>query len=202
MRASGWLLGVAVVCATVGMVGAGCGGSSQESPSDAGSADATRDQGAPETGMPEAAMDAMDAAAMDSGMACAVDADLTTAMVPDASIGDSGATTETCYACIESNCGSQLADCNADCTCKTNILGFVQCVGSGGSLTACGSGLALSGDPATTALGRCVAGPLLGGSGPGCLQPCGVTLPDGGSGDGGQMGDAASDAATTDAAGD
>jgi hypothetical protein len=174
MRASQWLLGFATAGAVVGMVAAGCGGSSSNNePTDSGT-DVSVDQGAaPETG-PEAAVEA---GPMDTGsMACMVDADLTMIMVPDASIGDSGATTEGCYSCLNTTCSAQIAACNADCACKTEIINFLGCIGAGGTLITCGAGL-LQSDSTTQQLGACAAGPALGGSGPGCLKQCGVSGP-------------------------
>lgn len=190
MRASGWLLGVAAVGAIAGMVGAGCGGSSQESPTDAG-ADVTKDQGAPDTGMPEAAMEA---AAMDSGMACAVDASLESLMVPDAAIGDSGATAPGCVACIEANCSPQLMACDNDCACKTAIVGFLGCAATSPNPISC-AGMFTGADTTAQGLGLCAYG--------GCQKPCGFPSFSGGDGGMGDGGDAATtDAAAADAAAD
>jgi len=187
MRTSGWLLGVAAVGAIFGMVGAGCGGSSQNNPTDAGATDATKDQGVPETGMPEAAMEA---AAMDA-MVCPIDADITSLPVPDASIGDSGKPVAGCVACIEQNCPTVIQMCNGSCACKEAFVSFAQCVQMGTSIVNCAQDLASAGIPLQELV---CAYP--------CQDPCGVTIPDGGFGDGGPQGDAASDASTADASGD
>jgi hypothetical protein len=161
------------------MIASGCGGSSSNNgPTDSGTADVSVDQGAPETG-PEAAVEA---GGMDAAMACTTDADLTMLQnVPDAEIGDSSATDLSCYTCMQTNCATQLATCNADCTCKTDVLGFLQCINAGTSILMCGGSLIT--DTTALPLIACLAGSAaaqLGGSGPGCLKQCGVTVPEGG----------------------
>jgi hypothetical protein len=199
MRASQWLLGLATAGAVVGMIGSGCGGSSTNNgPADSGP-DVTQDQGAPETGMPEAAPEA---APMDAGATCAVDADLTMLQnVADAEIGDSSATDLTCYTCMQATCAAQLATCNANCTCKTDILTFLGCIGAGSPILSCGGGLIT--DTTALPLIGCLAGSssgFPGATGPGCLKECGVntdggpTMGDGGAGDG-SAGDGSADAA-------
>jgi hypothetical protein len=112
------------------------------------------------------------------------DGGLETLDVPDAEIGDSGATLPECYSCIESTCPRELAVCNIDCSCTMGVVGFVQCLYSGRSTIECGTQLAGSGDPNTSTLTQCVGGQLAGGSGPGCLEQCGVSLGvDAGAGD-------------------
>ncbi len=174
MRASQWLLGLATTSAILGAVAAGCGGSpTSGTPVKEAGADVSADV-AQEAATPEAATD--------SGAACDVTANLTSLAVPDASIGDSGASTDGCYACIQSTCSTQLSACNADCTCKTDVVTLLECLGTGGSVISCGETLyATSGsDTAAIALLTCLAGPALGGSGAGCLTPCGYSLAEGG----------------------
>jgi hypothetical protein len=102
------------------------------------------------------------------------DGGLETLDVPDAEIGDSGATLPECYACFEYACPGQLAACNADCACTMGVLGFVQCLAAGNTTVGCGTMFVGGGDRNAQALGTCIAGPLLGGPGPGCLVPCGI----------------------------
>jgi hypothetical protein len=104
---------------------------------------------------------------------CLPDGGLLTLDVPDAAIGDSGATLPECYACFESTCPSQLEACNTDCICTKGLFGFLQCVAGGGTTVNCGAMFAGT-DPIAQSLTQCVAGPLLGGMGPGCLEPCGA----------------------------
>jgi len=194
MRTSQWLLGLATTSTIVAAVAVGCGGStSSGNATDSGSAtdvttehvEAAAPDTGPETAPPEDA----------PSEACAVDANLSTLMVPDASIGDSGATTSECLACIQSSCSSEVTACNADCTCKTDIVSFIGCVATGMAAQTCGLPLVTGGNGPATALLTCLAGPAFGGTGPGCLSQCGVTLPstDGGGNEGGDAGDAASD---------
>ena len=93
--------------------------------------------------------------------------------VPDASIGDAGATLPGCYSCLETLCGSQFAACNTDCGCSKSVDVFVQCMAAGTSTLSCGMSLGGGGNPNATALLQCAAAPLFGGMGPGCLSPCG-----------------------------
>lgn len=183
MRASQWLLGLATMGTVFGAVAAGCGGSSSSGGggTDSGAADVTAEKAV------EAAAEAAAEASPETGSdACVFDGSLTNLNIPDAAIGDSGASTDECYACIQSTCGSQLASCGADCACATAVEGFLSCVASGTSPTTCGTGLATSGNTTALVLGICVAGSAApGGSGPGCLHQCGVTIPEGGATEGG-----------------
>jgi hypothetical protein len=184
MRARKWLLGFVVAGAAAGTIAAGCGSSDNSSPApvDSGS-DHTTDTGMmmmPDVANETAAETGPEAAA------CMIDANIATLMVPDADIGDAGATLPGCYACIQSTCSMQLNTCNADCTCNVAVQTFAQCVASGTSLMICGTMLAGGGTNALNLL-SCVAGgnvPQLGGSGPGCFAPCGA----GGALDGGTDG--------------
>jgi hypothetical protein len=184
-------------------IASGCGGTTGSGPTDSGPADVTLDDRG------QAPSDAAsDATPQDT--ACAVDADLTTFTAPDAATVDGGPSTEGCYLCIQAGCAAELAACNAECACKTDVLTFLACVGSGGSTSTCGLPL-VTGSIAGFPLAQCVAGSALGGLGSGCLQACdlsGVTggaRPDGGSdaasGDA-TSGDAASGDATSGDAGE
>jgi hypothetical protein len=85
--------------------------------------------------------------------------------------------------------------CAADCSCETAVVAFAGCIGGGGDAITCGMPILGSGSPAGTALIGCVAGsnsPFPGGTGPGCLVPCGAGnlvgeagTTEGGSGEGG-----------------
>jgi hypothetical protein len=101
---------------------------------------------------------------------------LSTLEVPDATIGDSGFTLHQCYNCIEKACPKELVVCNADCPCAEAVLSFVACVASGMPPLSCGVPLLGQSDPNATALAMCVGGSLAGGSGTGCLDPCGANL--------------------------
>jgi hypothetical protein len=167
----------------VATIASGCGGSSSSGngPQDSGAADVTaqdssQKEAAAETG-PEAAPEAA---------ACVPDADIAHLTIPDASIADSGASTDGCYSCIQTSCGSQLSTCSADCACNSAVGQFLACVpGAANPISCVGplAGLAQS-NQAVGALTACVGGPLAGGSGAGCLKACGVSLPGGGDGGG------------------
>ncbi|HEY1697148.1 MAG TPA: hypothetical protein VGG39_33540 [Polyangiaceae bacterium] len=207
MRASQWLLGLATTSAIVGAlsaIGPGCGGSTSNGggAKDSGTPDVTaQDSSKPETG-PEAAAEASKDAPAESAPTCTIDADITDLNIPDAEIGDSSASTDGCYTCIKTTCGSELSSCNTDCTCNGEVAGLLSCIGTGGAITTCGAGLLAGGanDPAGLALLLCVAGSAFpGGSGPGCTAECGYTAPPkgdgGGNGEGGGGGDGGGDAA-------
>jgi hypothetical protein len=180
MRASQWLLGLATTMAIAGAAASGCGGSSSSGGTDSGAADVTTDH-------VEAAVEAApEAAPMDSApetAACvAVDADLTTLPVPDASLADGGVNIATCVSCLRANCHSELEACNTDCVCIDTI---VNCVAGGAVSFSCIPSGALT-DPALQSLGLCIETACASS----CTPPKAPT--DGGDGGGdGSMGDAA-----------
>jgi hypothetical protein len=182
MRASQWVLGLATASAIVAAIASGCGGSSTGSTSTDSGTDATNDvaheaapvdAAPPDTGPSDAASEA-----------CAVDADLSTIPVPDASLGDAGQTAAGCVTCVQAACPNLVSQCNASCACKTAFVAFEACVASGTSLQTCAVALASSAGLPITDFACAV----------GCATPCGVALPagDGGGNEGGQ--DGASDA--------
>jgi hypothetical protein len=83
---------------------------------------------------PEAAPDVMEAAV---DAACVPDADITKLPVPDASIGDAGATAEGCFSCIEQACPTVIAQCNMSCACVAAFEAFDTCLAGGGGLLTC-----------------------------------------------------------------
>jgi hypothetical protein len=193
MRTMQWLVGLAAAGALSGLFVAGCGDDTAATPppSDAGPADHTTPmpEAAPmETGMGTDAPSGDDSA-VDGGMeACVPDADLATVMLPDAAIGDSSATVPECFACIATQCPTELAACSGDCTCSAVAQTFIACISSGMPAYTCGAALLgnAGADPAATALANCVGGPITGAdAGPGCLAQCGIG---GGGGEGGTEG--------------
>jgi hypothetical protein len=191
MRAKHWFLGIAAACVVAGLIAGGCGGSSSENaPEDAG-VDVTAPVDA--YVVPDVGVDAHDAS---TGVdACMVDADLNTIDIPDAEIGDSGYTTDDCIACARAKCGALVLACNADCSCKSALIAFYDCIRApGGSLSTCSAPLFAAGGNAIS-LGSCVA------ISPECTKACGIPPAKDGGKDG-AANDAAppSDAAPTDAA--
>ena len=170
MRARHLVLGFAtsalLTAAAATVIGVGCGGSSSDNsgtPDASNGGDAVVDHFTPP-------VDAGTDAPKDTGVACAVDADLNTFNPPDASIGDSGATTGGCVTCTRAKCGSELNDCNGDCDCKQALLDFFACIQTGKSLISCGQSVSAGLPPDTTAtlqaLGLCLYG--------GCKTECNV----------------------------
>lgn len=145
MRVRHLLAGFAVTASTVGLIGAGCGGSTDAGPTDAGSdvvSDKTvvvQDTG-PDVGEPDTAVEC-------------VDADLNTINPADAEIGDSSASVGTCLACARTSCMSEISACNLDCSCKDGVITFATCVQTG-SVIGCAMGLAGSNEG--QALGLCL----------------------------------------------
>jgi hypothetical protein len=177
MRKLHWLLGITAGCAAVGFVA--CGGSSSDNNNtdkpvtDSGAVTDATQQDAPVT-VVDAGADAIEDSAPPP---CVNDADLSTITVPDAALGDAGASVGTCLACTKSSCGPEVQDCQDECECRAAISDFYGCLAAdGGSLFGCASGLAGGGGTpsgATAALGQCV---LLG-----CSDECGLSFPkDGG----------------------
>jgi hypothetical protein len=181
---------------------AGCGDDTvANNPMDSGAPDQTTDQASPvDSGAPEAEAEA--------APPCVPDSSLSMLMIPDASLDEAGDTIAGCIGCIMTNCGSEVTTCSGDCACNAAVQQFVQCVAMGKGALSCGTTLAQSGGPNATVLGLCVAGPMFGGTGPGCISQCGASnLVDGGDAattEGGGS-DAATDGsgeASTDASGD
>lgn len=77
-----------------------------------------------------------DGYSLEAGNASACDAGAPL-VVPPAPIGDSGATTTDCVACVRTECRDQAAVCEADCPCRDEVLRFFACIGSGATIAAC-----------------------------------------------------------------
>ena len=153
MRLRHWLAGFAVTASTFGLVAAGCGGTTDSGPTDAGNDTVSEKAVVQDTG-PDAVED--------TAIAC-VDADLNTINPGDAAIGDSGASVGTCLQCARTSCPTQISACNADCACKDAVVGFAGCVQTM-PVTTCGA--ALTG----TSLGQDLALCLIGSCRPACGQ--------------------------------
>jgi hypothetical protein len=171
MRASQWFLGVATASSIMAAAAAGCSSSSSnEGGTDAATTDVVVDHYEAAPPMEAAA----EAAPMEAGPeACAVDANLSTLMVPDASILDGGINLPECVSCMQMKCASQITACNADCACVTAVVDGLPCIQMYGlSLTMCGQ--YFTQDPAAQALGLCTA--------QGCFTQCGLNnvLPEAG----------------------
>jgi hypothetical protein len=69
------------------------------------------------------------------------DAELSTLMIPDAELRETGATLPGCVSCVKTNCSNQIAACNADCTCSDVLVGVVNCLEGGTSIGECGVAL-------------------------------------------------------------
>lgn len=162
------LVGFPTALAT-GAIGAGCGGSSDDS---AAGQDASQDVTAKDTATQDV-VQIVDAARCD-------DADLNTLSLPDASLGDSGASVGTCLECTRGSCAEQITECNKDCACKNGIDDALSCIAEMGGLSASCAG-SIGNDTSAQALGECIFAA--------CPDECGLggfSLPDGGDGgDGG-----------------
>ncbi len=171
MRAREMFLGFAAGAAIIiGAVGAGCGGSSDVTPTPDASADVTVDHAV--------TVDASVDTAMDTAPMCAVDADITKFNI------DAGADGGACIACVETRCATAIAQCNMDCECKTAFVDFNSCTQMGGSFINCAISTlgGISNMTIQMEFQACA---------PACAATCGISLGDGGR-EGGR--DAASDA--------
>jgi hypothetical protein len=192
MRSRHFWMGLASTVSVTCAIFVGCGGSSSDDSA----------VNTPDTGPDVTAMDAApDTAKLDTGIvetgpeACSVDADLATLPVPDAALGDSGATAPECVSCVKSACPGLLPKCQMTCDCVTAFVSFEACVGMGTSVTTCATTILLNSD--TGLMLQDVECAL------GCEASCGIATPttdggDGGDGaatsdggDGGDGGDAA-----------
>jgi hypothetical protein len=169
MRRGKWLFGCVIAGVAGVSMATGCGDDTvANTPMDSGAPDQTTDQSSPvDSGAVEAEAEA--------APPCVPDSSLSMLMVPDASLDEAGDTIAGCIACIMSNCGPQVTTCSGDCACNAAVQQFVQCVASGKGALSCGTTLAQAGGPNATVLGLCVAGPMFGGSGPGCIDQCGAS---------------------------
>jgi hypothetical protein len=191
MRARHVLVLVTLGFGGTGLIGAGCGGSTNTA-TDGGSgmdapADTSRDVVVADTSPPrDAGMDSPAPVDAPPDVPCTVDADLTMLNPMDASLGND-ASVGTCLACAQMNCMPDITACNADCGCKGAISMGFACLGAGMPIQTCLAG-ALT-NSAAQALGICIFGA--------CVDACDLNMffPDGG-------GDSPAGDAVTEAAAD
>ena len=134
MRSKHFWMGLASSVSVACAIFAGCGSSSSgggTEPADSG-ADVTALDATPDVAHDSAIVDAPPEAE-----ACAVDADLATLSVPDASLGDSGATAPECVSCVKTACPTLIGKCQMSCGCVTAFVDFEQCIGTGMALIGC-----------------------------------------------------------------
>jgi hypothetical protein len=157
-----WLGVLVVGLPTAIALGVGCGGSSSDDSA------ANVDSGSDVTAVDTSVQDVV--TVVDAGRCD--DADLNDLTLPDASLGDSGASTATCVACMKEDCASDITKCNADCVCKDGVDDALNCVATAGGLSiTCLGGLQTNTN--ATNLGECIY--------IACQKECGL----GGFGDGG-----------------
>lgn len=133
-----------------------CGGGST------GGDDAAADNTAPDAQKEAAA----DTGVKDSGPGpCAVDADLNTLQIPDATI-DGGINTGVCWSCLKGGCQMYINQCNMTCDCKQGVLDFLDCMGKGGTIQSCAAGLAAIDPNFALQFGTCAYG--------NCQTQCGL----------------------------
>ena len=95
--------------------------------------------------------------AKDAGAAECTDARITEPELPDAALGDSGATVASCVACVEESCGTEVATCQAECGCREAAIGFFRCLGAGATSSACSADAFGEGtSPGLLLLGSCL----------------------------------------------
>jgi hypothetical protein len=138
MRAARWLLGSAAVSSLAIALAAGCGGGTNGvAPIEEAGPDVVEDvtmhDSASEAATDAKAdvTDAKSATDAKGDAACVPDATVQSLQVPDASLGDSGATASTCFACFEKDCPTLIGTCNMSCACVDAFEQFELCVGAG-----------------------------------------------------------------------
>jgi hypothetical protein len=62
---------------------------------------------------------------------CTTGKDITMIALPEAAIGDAGATVSGCLACAKASCQVQVAACNGECACESSAPAFVECLATG-----------------------------------------------------------------------
>ncbi len=195
MRVRPWLFGVSSGLLLAGLTAAACGGTSVDGPAKADSGGAAQD--APiDTMLPPAPDTGADATQDDAGSMCSTDADITTAALPDASLGDGASSIGRCAACVQTTCKTELSACNDNCDCKGALVDFFTCYSGGSPILTCGASLiGLSGDARTLGqkIGLCIDPAFIGLPGDGCKVECAVSS---------FFGDAGKDSASTDSATD
>jgi hypothetical protein len=159
-----WLGVLVVGLPTACVLGIGCGGSSDDS---AANVDSGSDVQAVDTSVPDV-VTVVDAGRCD-------DADLNDLTLPEVALGDAGATTDTCVACMKEDCAGDITQCNKDCACKDGVDDALNCVAAAGGLSlSCLGGL--QSNTNATNLGECIY--------LACKNECGLgAFGDGGSND-------------------
>ncbi len=174
MRRSKLVVGLALTAALcAGSVFTGCGGGTDNPNNPAGlDASATKDTSTADT---STSTPDTSTGPVDSGkVPCTTDASLN-GDIPDAAINDAGATTASCFSCARSSCSAEVSACNAECECVNTITTLFTCLGNGGTIITCGSGLIAGGSQAATPLGSCIVQK--------CGPQCGINFGGGGGGD-------------------
>jgi hypothetical protein len=168
MKLRHWMIGVSSCLFIAGAAGAGCSSTETSNPP---AVDAGKDVSVADGNTPDVVKDAP----VETGPSCQKDADFTQLPVPDASLNDGGTNTGVCVSCVRQNCNTQAQACANDCECNNFVLGFFTCVGGGGSLINCGSGL-LSLPQSSRKAGQDLVTCVFGS----CQSECGVPNLDGG----------------------
>jgi hypothetical protein len=133
-----WVAGLSAGAALVAMVGTGC--SSSSSPAATGPADSSLDQSSAEDS--------------GGGPACPIDASIATYNYPDAALNDAGGNATVCGACLNTNCASDVATCDQDCSCLQATKAVLACGADGGTAFACA--VLETSDQNFVALARCI----------------------------------------------
>ncbi|MEO8800065.1 MAG: hypothetical protein ABI551_19370 [Polyangiaceae bacterium] len=151
-----WLGALLVAMPAAGFIAVGCGG-------DSGDSSATPDSGADVTVAHDAAPDVV--TVVDAAPPRCDDGGIENLSIPDAALGDGGATTSSCLTCTNESCASQVAKCDKDCECENGIDDALACIGAKGGLDiSCIGGL--QGNTNATNLGQCIIGA--------CQNECGI----------------------------
>jgi hypothetical protein len=190
MRRLHWL--VAISFGTGTAIVAACGGSSSNNNDNGNNDSGTADVVVSADTSP--ASDAADAA--DTNVpACVPDASLNDLNPADAALGDAGGSVGLCLSCTKQNCASQVTECNADCSCVSDLSDLYSCIASGKSILTCGQSLVGGGaDQAETDIGTCVF--------QSCAKECNINFGPQPGKDGGGASDGGGDSSAADGSAD
>ncbi len=95
--------------------------------------------------------------APDVAVEAGCDAPTLNGLIPDGGIDadTGGLPLGACFGCFESQCGTQINGCNADCSCRESVVQLVDCVVQTGDFMTCGESALLGGDTNVQALIGC-----------------------------------------------
>jgi hypothetical protein len=158
MRGKQFFVGFAAAAALCAPMFAGCGGDSEPNPAttpvDSGTSN--KDSSAGSNSDPKSDASTTPPTITDAAVVCVNDANFTTGDITDAPLGDSGATTVSCVACIRTKCANELGTCQGECECRETITRIFTCPSKPGDVLACFQEAFASASPSALPVGACL----------------------------------------------